>query len=206
MLKIYGQTRSRTFRVLWLCKESNIAFQQEPISIHVPNAQAKEEWYTKLNPNARIPTIDDDGFVMGESGAINLYLAKKYKSPLVAGDRARQGQRAAVGVLYRQRRRAADDNRVPEPVRVSAGAARCGARGSCRQGSAPEAQGARQPSRAYRYFGGERWDMADFMVASVISSLVQMKYDLSAFPKLIAGSRRASRAPVRRKPKSCGHK
>ena len=30
----------------------------------------------------------------------------------------------------------------------------------------------------------ERWDMADFMVASVISSLVQMKYDLSAFPKL----------------------
>ena len=26
--------------------------------------------------------------------------------------------------------------------------------------------------------------MADFMVASVISSLVQMKYDLSAFPKL----------------------
>ena len=82
MLKIYGQTRSRTFRVLWLCKESNIAFQQEPISIHVPNAQAKEEWYTKLNPNARIPTIDDDGFVMWESGAINLYLAKKYKSPL----------------------------------------------------------------------------------------------------------------------------
>ena len=50
MLKIYGQTRSRTFRVLWLCKESNIAFQQEPISIHVPNAQAKEEWYSKLNP------------------------------------------------------------------------------------------------------------------------------------------------------------
>ena len=44
MLKIYGQTRSRTFRVLWLCKESNIAFQQEPISIHVPNAQAKEDW------------------------------------------------------------------------------------------------------------------------------------------------------------------
>jgi len=37
---------------------------------------------------------------------------------------------------------------------------------------------------AHKYFGGSRWDMADFMVASVISSLVQMKYDLWAFPKL----------------------
>ena len=37
---------------------------------------------------------------------------------------------------------------------------------------------------AHKYFGGARWDMADFMVASVISSLVQMKYDMSAFPKL----------------------
>ena len=82
MLKIYGQTRSRAFRVLWLCKESNIPFEQVPISIHVPNATCKEEWYVKLNPNARIPTIDDDGFVMWESGAINLYLAKKHKSPL----------------------------------------------------------------------------------------------------------------------------
>src|SRR5262249_32333700 len=36
----------------------------------------------------------------------------------------------------------------------------------------------------HRYFGGERWDMADFMVASVISSLYQMKYDLAAFLKL----------------------
>jgi glutathione S-transferase len=36
----------------------------------------------------------------------------------------------------------------------------------------------------HHYFGGERWDMADFMVASVIASLYQMKYDLSAFPKL----------------------
>ena len=82
MLKIYRQTRSRTFRVLSLCKESNIPFEQKPISIHVPDAQCKEEWYVKLNPNARIPTIDDDGFVMWELGAINLYLAKKYKSPL----------------------------------------------------------------------------------------------------------------------------
>ena len=51
---------------------------------HDPRARrdGKADWYVKLNPNARIPTIDDDGFVMWESAAINLYLARKYKSPL----------------------------------------------------------------------------------------------------------------------------
>jgi glutathione S-transferase len=34
--------------------------------------------YLALNPNARVPTIDDDGFVLSESMAINLYLARKH--------------------------------------------------------------------------------------------------------------------------------
>ncbi len=39
-----------------------------------------------INPNARVPVIDDDGFVLSESLAINLYLAKKHKSPLYPAD------------------------------------------------------------------------------------------------------------------------
>jgi glutathione S-transferase len=38
--------------------------------------------YRALNPNGRVPTIDDDGFILSESMAINFYLAKKHKSPL----------------------------------------------------------------------------------------------------------------------------
>jgi glutathione S-transferase len=35
-----------------------------------------------MNPNAQVPVIVDDGFVLYESMAINFYLAKKHNSPL----------------------------------------------------------------------------------------------------------------------------
>jgi len=34
------------------------------------------------------------------------------------------------------------------------------------------------------YFGGDRWDLADFMVAGVLYLLTRLKLDLAAYPKL----------------------
>jgi len=39
--------------------------------------EQKSDWYVRLNPNGRIPTLDDTGFVIFESGAILIYLAEK---------------------------------------------------------------------------------------------------------------------------------
>ena len=39
--------------------------------------EQKADWYTRINPNGRIPAIEDDGFAVFESGAIMLYLAEK---------------------------------------------------------------------------------------------------------------------------------
>jgi glutathione S-transferase len=186
MLKIYGQARSRTYRVIWLCVESNIPFEHDPITIHVPDATAKTEWYRALNPNARIPTIDDDGFVMWESAAINLYLARKYKSPLwpdtVQGEgRALQWSffvandvELPMVTIYQNR------TLLPPERRDAALADRCD------EQIKPKLAVLEAHLAANKYFGIDKWDLADFMVASVTYSLIAMKYDLANYPKFAA--------------------
>lgn len=80
VLTIYGTARSRTARVLWMAKELGLAFEHVPLMMG--DAALKQPPFLKINPAGRVPAIDDDGFAMSESLAINLYLARKY------GDRA----------------------------------------------------------------------------------------------------------------------
>ncbi len=75
-LTIYGTARSRTARVLWMAKELDLAFEHVPLMMGDP--ALKQPPFLKINPAGRVPAIDDDGFVMAESLAINLYLARKY--------------------------------------------------------------------------------------------------------------------------------
>lgn len=84
MLRIYGSAKSRTLRVLWMVGELGIPYEQKDWLPRSPETRTPE--YRALNPNARVPTVDDDGFVLSESMAINLYLAKKHRSPLYPSD------------------------------------------------------------------------------------------------------------------------
>ena len=48
--------------------------------IQMDKLEQKQDWYLKINPNGRIPTIidhDNDDFAVFESGAIMIYLAEK---------------------------------------------------------------------------------------------------------------------------------
>ena len=182
MLKLYGQYRSRTFRVAWLCKESNINYEHVNVSINVEGATCKNADYVKLNPNARVPSIDDDGFVMWESAGINLYLAEKYKSPLWPADMKGKGRMLQWAFFT--------SNDI-EPNMVTVMQHRVMFPPEKRNAAlADDADAKLQPKLKVldehlaknRYFGGEKWDMADFMVASVGYSFTAMKYDLSRYP------------------------
>jgi glutathione S-transferase len=78
-LKVYGEAQSRALRTLWMVEELGIDYEHVPTTFA---AGAKEPAFLEINPNGRIPAIDDDGFRLWESMAINLYLAKKYGGEL----------------------------------------------------------------------------------------------------------------------------
>jgi glutathione S-transferase len=186
MLKIYGTPRSRALRVIWLANELGIPYEHVPVTVGVPNAQCKESWYVALNPNGRVPTIDDDGFVMWESAGINLYLAEKYKNALYPSTpQARGGMLQWTFFVANHVEPALMTmflNRIYFPPEQRSEALATQAEETLRANlSILEQQLVKTP-----YFGGIRWDMADFMVASVLYLLTQMKLDLAAYPTLDA--------------------
>ncbi len=101
MLKIYGVYRSRASRNIWLAHELGLPFELIPViqAYRLPDPSAagaplhsRSPAFLKVNPNGHIPSIDDDGLVLHESLAINLYLAKKHGGPLAPANVAEDGE------------------------------------------------------------------------------------------------------------------
>ena len=100
MLTIYGVYRSRASRNIWLANELDIPFKHVPVMqlYRLPDPPPKDVLHTKspeflrINPNGHIPSIDDDGLVLHESLAINLYLARKHGKSLGPANLSEDGQ------------------------------------------------------------------------------------------------------------------
>jgi glutathione S-transferase len=97
VLTIHGVYRSRASRNLWLATELGIPFEQVPVMQRYRLADAtaaegivhtKSPEFLKINPNGHVPSMQDDGLVLHESLAINLYLAKKHGGPLAPANLA----------------------------------------------------------------------------------------------------------------------
>ncbi len=79
-------TYSRRVRIALL--EKQIAF--EPVLVDMARRQHREPAYLALNPYGRVPTLEEDGFVLYESTAILNYLEATHPAPPLAPTDARQ--------------------------------------------------------------------------------------------------------------------
>lgn len=79
MLKIYGRRgASNVQKVLWCCDEMGLSYEQ--IDRGGSFGGTREPGFLAMNPNAVVPVVDDDGFVLWESNVIVRYLAAKHSA------------------------------------------------------------------------------------------------------------------------------
>lgn len=101
MLTIYGVYRSRATRTLWLAGELGLNFKlvsviqarrvEDPLAANAPMNTLTPS-FLAINPMGTIPCIEDDGMVLYESMAINLYLARKHGTAVAPADLAEDAQ------------------------------------------------------------------------------------------------------------------
>ena len=75
MLKFYFNGSPNPTKVALFLEESGLAYEPVPVDVR-KGAQFSAE-FLALNPNAKVPAIDDNGVVVFDSNAILLYLAEK---------------------------------------------------------------------------------------------------------------------------------
>jgi glutathione S-transferase len=95
MLKLYGVARSRASRNIWALDELGLAHEFVPViqAYRLADPEAPDAPFNTASPEFRalapaglVPVLDDGGFVLTESLAINLYLAKQAGGPLAPTD------------------------------------------------------------------------------------------------------------------------
>ena len=182
MIQLHGVRMSRASRCMWMLEELGRPYESVPVSFA---GDVQKPDYKKLNPNARIPTlVDDDGTVIWESMAINLYLAEKYDGGFRPKDAAERGHllqwsfwgmtEIEPGLIETFRHRAM----LPEAQR-DASLADAGEAQLQRPLAVLDAELGRRP-----WLLGERFTAADLNVAAVLGLATMARIDLAKFPNV----------------------
>ena len=84
-MKIYGHPWSiNTRKVLMVLAEKDK--QAELSLVMLPKGEQRLAAHVALHPFAKVPVLDDEGFVLYETSAINRYLEQKFPTPALVPD------------------------------------------------------------------------------------------------------------------------
>src|SRR5262245_9894743 len=176
-----------------------LGLDYEHIKVDFATGETRRPEQMALNPNGHVPVIDDDGFILWESMAINLYLAKKYSAgklyPTRLGDEARAWQWSFWGMTEVERPLlAALLNRAFYPERQ-------------RDAAAADA-GEKQLAQPLRVLDGvlahstnllgDVFTVADLNVASILAWARPANIDMSPFPKVAEWLKNCAERPAAR--------
>lgn len=166
-ITLYGIAASRTARPLWMLEELGVPYTR--VAQPYLNQATRTAGFLALNPNGHVPVLDDDGVIVWESMAINLYLVRKFGGPLAPASLAEEAQalrwsfwvvteceRDALAMLFHRR--------LMPAARRNPATADQAERALARPFAVLDSQLSARP-----YLAGERFTVADLNVASVLA-------------------------------------
>jgi GST-like protein len=90
MLKFYYHPTPNPSKVALFLEEAGLPYELVPVDIS--RGEQHSAAYLSVNPNGKVPALDDDGIAIFDSNAILLYLARKTGRFLGRGDAADEAE------------------------------------------------------------------------------------------------------------------
>jgi glutathione S-transferase len=195
-LKIFGVPISRSISNIWTALELGVEYENVPIGWD--DNSIYSEAYRRINPNSRVPAIQDGDFIMWESLAINWYLVKKHDGGLAPKTlqeeaRALQWTLWAATQLEKPAMQWAFNDFILEPEERNAAVA---AKALAELRSLMRILEEELADKAYLL--GDRFSIADLNVGCALLRPRQ-QLDLSEFPNLRAWDRAVFDRPAAKK-------
>jgi len=165
-----------------MLEEVGVPFENVPTHFA---GEAQSEAFRRINPNGRVPALDDDGTIVWESMAINLHLADRYGKDLAPRDAAERAHMTMwsfwgmteiePGLIdaFVHRAMLPADQRKPEVA--AAGEAKL----------ARPLRVLEQELGRRSWLVGDRFTVADLNVASILLMAALAQVDLKAYPNVV---------------------
>lgn len=195
MIRIWGRNNSiNVQKAMWGCAEAGLEVERIDVGGAFGGLDTPE--YLALNPNRRIPTLEDDGLVLWESNVIVRYVAARYAPGRLCPEEPGPRALAEQWMDWEQ------TTLIPAMFPVFWGLVRTPPEkrdwDAIRGGEARlkdlfaivDAQLARQP-----YLGGESFTMGDIPVGAATHRWLNLEVEHPALPHLAAWHERLSARP-----------
>jgi glutathione S-transferase len=182
-MKIHGHSWSNNARrVQMLCEELKIPYSYDTVDL-MSGIQYTPE-FQKLNPNSKVPVIEDDGFVLWESQAIMRYLADKHQAGALYPKGLKERAIVDQWMDWNQTRLSPEASRIMYNLHFAGDkrddAAIEKARGWLKRIlPVMETALAKQP-----YLCGKDMTLADIAIAPTVAYLEICQYDLNPYPSI----------------------
>lgn len=182
-MKLYGHPYSNAARrVQMFCEECGIPYTYQTVDLTKREQYTPE--YLALNPNGKVPVIDDDGHAVWESQAIMRYLADKHKAHAWYPSELRARIQVEQWLDWNQTRLGVECGKIMFHTHFAGDKSKPEVIEDAKRWLAkilPVMDGALAKRK---YLCGDQPTLADLAAVTNIAYLEMCKYDLGAYPAI----------------------